>query len=221
MKSKNPLKSTFSQTASYLILSILPVINTSILVKADVGNSSQAKILAQLSNTDSSNTEDKEQVQLTQTANTLLSQGNLNGAEENLRNLVKKFPDDTFGYYQLGNVLFSEGKKEDAIQQYQQAIHLDSKYALAHNAIGQVLASQEKWPEAVAEYQKALSINADYGEALTNMAQALWAQGDHQQAIASLEKALNVFKAQDRPEKAQQVQQILKKIKAGNDPGLS
>ena len=153
-----------------------------------------------------------QQSQLIQTANTLLDKGDLIGAHEVLGKLIKKFPENSDAHYYLGNVLFRQGLKDDAIKEYQIAIHLNSQYALAHNAIGQVFASQHQWSSAIAEYHKALTINPEYGEALTNLAQPLWEQGFPQEARVSLEKALNIFKAQDRPDKVKQVEQILQNI---------
>ncbi|WP_407891099.1 tetratricopeptide repeat protein [Scytonema sp. NUACC26] len=163
----------------------------------------------------------QERSQLVQIANTLFNQGDFTGAEENLRKLIKKYPDYPFGHYQLGNVLFRQGKKEDAIKEYEIAIKKNSKYALAYNALGVVFASQQRWDEAASAYQKALAINPNYGDALTNISQAFWEQGKRNEAIASLEKALNIFKSQNLPEKIRQVEQILKDLKAGDDPSVS
>lgn len=222
MNSKNLSKSAFFQTTSYLILSIWTVTNTLQFAKAEVRDlnitkqHAQPQLVAQFSGN-----QDQERSQLRQTANTLLNQGDLTGAEETLRKLIKKFPEDSFGYYQLGNVLFRQDKKEDAIKQYQKATQKNSKYALAYNAMGQVYASQQQWSSAIAEYQKALTINPNYGDALRNMAIALWEQGNYFEAIAYAEKALNIFKTQNRPEKVGQIEQILRQMKTGDDPTVS
>ncbi len=226
MKPKNPLKSAFFQTPSQLMLGILTVTNMPQLVQAEVGNAiigqhAQAQVLAQLPQDQSRDREPKARDELVQKANALFQGGDLTGAEKNLRALIKKFPEDSYAHYQLGNVLFRQEKKEDAIIEYQKAIRLDSKYALAHNAIGLVYASQQQWEQAIAEYRKALSINPDYGDALTNLALTLWQQGKRDEATASLEKALNIFKAQQRSDKAQQIQQMLQQIKNGDDPRVS
>ncbi|NWF59097.1 MAG: tetratricopeptide repeat protein [Fischerella sp.] len=220
MKPKNTLKPAFFKTVSCLTLGILTITNTSQLVVAEIGSSAVTRqhTLAQFSGSDS---QSQERSQLVQTANTLFSQGDLTGAEENLRKLIKKYPKDAFGHYQLGNVLFRQDKKEDAIKAYQEAIRIDSKYALAHNAIGIVFADQERWEEAIVEYNKALAINPNYGDALTNLAQALWIQGKRNEAIASLEKALNIFKEQNRPQKVERIEKILREMKTGDDPTVS
>ncbi|GAX45165.1 TPR repeat-containing protein [Tolypothrix sp. NIES-4075] len=222
MNCKNLPKSAFFQTTSYLILSIWAVTNTLQFARAEVSDLNitkqhpQIQLLAQFSDN-----QDQERSQLRQTANTLLNQGDLTGAEENFRKLIKKFPEDSFGYYQLGNVLFRQGKKEDAIKEYHKAIQKNSKYAVAYNAIAQVYASQQQWSEAIVEYNKALKINPNYGDALSNIAIALWNQGNHKEAIAYAEKAVNIFKAQNRPDRVGQIEQILRQMKTGDDPTLS
>ncbi|PLZ06742.1 hypothetical protein CEN49_23765 [Fischerella thermalis CCMEE 5273] len=224
MKPNNSFQPRLAQTACYLSLGILIVTNTFESAFAQVRNPGTAKqhtqeqILAQFSD---ANSGQQERSQLIRTANTLFSQGDLAGAEENLRKLIKKYPKDAFGYYQLGNVLFRQEKKDEAIKQYQEAIRLDSKYALAHNGIGLVFASQEQWEEAIAEYNKALAINPNYGDALTNLAQAFWEVGKREEAIASLEKALSAFKAQNKPRKVQRIQEILRQLKPNDDPTVS
>jgi tetratricopeptide (TPR) repeat protein len=220
MKRKSFMESAFFQTASYFMLSMLSVTNMSQLVKAEVGDRltkqyTQVQIIAQFSDNE------QEREQLVQKANILFNQGDLTGAEKILLLFIKKFPNSSYGHYQLGNVLFRQNKKEDAIKEYQKAISLNSKYALAYNAMGQVFASQQQWSEAIAEYQKALTINPDYGDALANLALALWEQGKHQDARASLEKALNIFKVQQRSDKVQQIENILRQINSGDDPTVS
>lgn len=162
-----------------------------------------------------------ERSQLIQEANSLYNQGNLKAAEENFRKFLKKFPEDAFGHFQLGNVLFYEKNPEEAIKEYREAIRLKPQYALAYNAVGMVYASQSHWEEAMTEYQKALEINPNYGDALTNYALVLWQTNKKDKAVSSLEKALAIFKSQNRNEKANQVQQILQKIKTSDAPNLS
>ncbi|MEH1940342.1 MAG: tetratricopeptide repeat protein [Nostoc sp.] len=226
MKLKHQPKSTFVQSFSGMMLGAIAVMGISPLVLAVPAKLSlhspeqsaqrQPQKLAQFSGTGT-----PERSQMLQQANALFNQGDLTGAEENLRKLIKKFPDDAFGHFQLGNVLFRQKKSEEAITSYQEAIRLQPKYALAYNAIGIVYASQSRWEEAIAEYKKALEINPNYGEGLTNFALALWQTNKKDEALSSLEKALNIFKEQNRGEKVNQVERILKEIKTAEDPSVS
>ncbi|MEH2361590.1 tetratricopeptide repeat protein [Nostoc sp.] len=226
MKLKSKPKSAFVQSFSGMTLSIITIIGLSPLVLAVPAKVSlqspeesverQPQKLAQFSGTDT-----PERSQLLQAANALYNQGDLTGAEENLRKFIKKSPEDAFAHFQLGNVLFRQKKPEEAISSYREAIRLEPKYALAYNAIGMVCASQSRWEEAITEYQKALEINPNYGEALTNFALALWQTNKRDEALSSLEKALNIFKAQNRGEKVKQVERILREIKTADQPSVS
>ncbi|MDF5738617.1 MULTISPECIES: tetratricopeptide repeat protein [unclassified Nostoc] len=226
MKLKSKPKLAFVQSFSGMMLSIITAIGLSPLVLAVPAKVSlhspeesaqrQPEKLAQFSNTDT-----PERSQLLQQANALYNQGDLTGAEDNLRKFIKKSPEDAFAHFQLGNVLFRQKKSEEAISSYREAIRLQPKYGIAYNAIGMVYASQSRWEEAITEYQKALEINPNYGEALTNFALALWQTNKRDEALSSLEKALNIFKAQNRGEKVKQVERILREIKTGDQPSLS
>ena len=226
MKVKRKSKSAFVQPISGMTLSIIAVIGISPLVLAVPGKVSlytpeqsaqkQPQKIAQSSGTDT-----PERSQLLQQANALYNQGDFKGAEENLRKLIKKFPEDAFGHFQLGNTLFQQKKSEEAISAYKEAIRLKPKYALAYNGMGMVYASQSSWEEAITEYKKALEINPTYAEALTNFALALLQTNKKDEALASLEKALKIFKEQNRNEKVNQVERILREIKTAEDPSVS
>lgn len=162
-----------------------------------------------------------ERSQLIRQANDLYAQKKFVEAEEKLRQLIKKFPDDVYGHYQLGNALFRQGKPEAAIAAYQQAIKRNSRHALAHNAIGVARASQGIWDEAITQYQKALEINPNYADALANLGEALIRQGNKQEGIASLEKAKKVYQEQDRLQEAQRVEEFLRQINQENSPTVS
>ncbi|WP_392531967.1 tetratricopeptide repeat protein [Nostoc sp. C117] len=226
MKLNSKLKLGFVQSISCMIMSIITPISLSPSVLAVSGKVSlhtpeqdterQRQKIAQFSETDP-----PERSQLLQQANALLNQGDLTGAEGNLRKFIKKFPEDAFGHFQLGNVLFGQKKPDEAIKAYREAIRLQSKYALAYNAIGVVYASENRWQEAITEYQKALDINPNYAEALTNFALAMWQTNKPDEAVSSLEKALNIFQQQNRNEKVNQVKRILEEIKKSDDPSVS
>ncbi|MBD2676965.1 MULTISPECIES: tetratricopeptide repeat protein [Nostoc] len=222
MKLNSKLKSAFVQPFSCIALSTIAAIGLSPSVLAVSLHSPQqytqrqVEKLAQFSDQGPS-----ERSQILQQANALYNQGDMKGAEENLRKLIKQFPKDAFGHFQLGNVLFRQKKSEEAISAYREAIRLQSKYALAYNAIGMVYASENRWQEAITEYQKALEINPNYAEAMTNFALAMWQTNKQDEAISYLEKALNIFKEQNRKEKVNQVQKILEEIKKTDDPSIS
>ncbi|ABA22785.1 TPR repeat protein [Trichormus variabilis ATCC 29413] len=229
MKQKSQMETRFVKPLSCLTLSIITTIG--ILPPATAQETSPAKSACEqvLSNAEQKPRTkqvqklaqfadpQQERSQLIQQANALFSQGDLPGAEVNLCKFLKKYSDDAFGHFQLGNVFFRGKKVEAAISAYQEAIRLKSRYAVAYNALGIVYASQNRWSDAIAQYQKALEINPDYGDALTNVALVLWQTNKKDEALVSLEKALNIFKKQNRNEKANQVEQLLQRIKNSDD----
>jgi len=153
-----------------------------------------------------------ERSQLIRQANEFFAQEKFAEAQNNLRRLMKMFPDDPYPHYQLGNILLRQGQPEAAIAAYQEAIRRNSRHALARNGIGVARASQGLWDEAISEYQQALKINSNYGDALANLGEALIRKGKKQEGIASLEKAKKVYQQQDRPEKVKQVEEFLQKL---------
>ncbi|HYW21441.1 MAG TPA: tetratricopeptide repeat protein [Nodularia sp. (in: cyanobacteria)] len=229
------MKAAFVPTLSYITLSIITTIAISPLVLAYPGKvavNSPKNLTHQFISPESVNSRvqklaqfpgspQEERSQLIQQANALSSQGDLTGAEENLRKLIKKFPKYTLGHFELGNLLFKQDKGEEAINAYQEAIRLNSNHALAYNGIGLVYASQTRWEEAITAYQKALEINPKYGDALANSAVALLETNQQSEGIAALEKALDIFKSQSRNERVLQIEQILQKLKTLDGPELS
>ena len=175
-----------------------------------------SQVLAQFSER-----ERAERTELIQKANSLLSQGNLQGAEVSLRELVKKFPKDAFAHFQLGNVLYQQEKSEDALTSYQQAVKLNPRYALAYNGMGLVYANQERWDDALAQFRKALDINPQYGDALMYMGQVQLQLNKRDEAVALLNKALSIFKSQNRNDRVNRVEGLLRKIKQSDDPSVS
>jgi tetratricopeptide (TPR) repeat protein len=229
MKQRSKMESRFVQTLSCLALSVITSTGVLPAVLAQEASPSKLACEATLSNAEQKPRQkqaqkvaqfadpQQERSQLIQQANALFSQGDLQGAEENLCKFLKRYSDDAFGHFQLGNVFFRGKKYEAAISAYREAIRLRPQYAVAYNAAGMVFASQNRWSDAIAEYQKALEINRNYGDALANLALAFWQTNKKDEALASLEKAIGIFKQQNRNEKANQVEQLLQKIKNSDD----
>ncbi|MBF2067919.1 MAG: tetratricopeptide repeat protein [Calothrix sp. C42_A2020_038] len=175
-----------------------------------------SQVLAQFSER-----EKAERTELIQKTNSQLSQRDYQGAEVSSRELVKKFSKDAFAHFLLGNVLYQQDKLEDALASYQQAVKLNQRYALAYNGMGLVYANQERWDDALRQFRKALEINPEYGDALMYSGQVLLQINKPDEAIASLNKALNIFKAQNRNDRVNRIEDLLRKIKQQDDPSIS
>ncbi|MEA5571356.1 tetratricopeptide repeat protein [Calothrix sp. UHCC 0171] len=221
MQIKSQSKSVFTTHFYYLTLGILSVCLASSSVSAISTFSNQTTPSSGILISQLSESEQSERTQLIQTANSQMQSGNLTGAEENLRQLVKKFPKDAFGHYQLGNVLLRQEKPENAIASFQEATRLNPRYALAYNGMGISYASQEKWDDAITQFRKALEINPEYGDALMFLGQVLLQVNKRDEGVASLNKALNIFKQQNRNERVKRIENILRKLKPTDDPSIS
>lgn len=212
MKLHDSLKSLFVPS---LTMMMIVFISPLVLAASEEVNNQVGK-LAQFRGT-----QEEERSQLLQQAKTLSSQGNFSGAEENLRQLIQRFPRYAFGHFELGNVLFQQNKSEEAINAYREAIRLNSNHALAYNGIGIVYASQNRWTEAITAYQQALKINPNYADALANLAIAFLQNNQQNEGIAALEKALDIFKSQRRNERVFQIEEILQRLKTVQQPDIS
>ncbi|GJD22286.1 TPR repeat-containing protein [Rivularia sp. IAM M-261] len=175
-----------------------------------------SQVLAQFSER-----EKAERTELIQKANSLLGQRDFTGAEETLRQLVKKFPKDAFAHFQLGNALYLQEKSDSALVSFTEAVKLNPRYALAYNGIGLVYANQERWDDALAQFRKALEINPQYGDALMYMGQVQLQLNKRDEAVALLNKALNIFKSQNRNDRVNRIEGLLRKIKQSDDPSVS
>ncbi|NJL61208.1 MAG: tetratricopeptide repeat protein [Methylacidiphilales bacterium] len=221
MKLKSEFKSVLVMPFRCMTLGILSVYFASSSALANTTYSNKFSLSSGILVAQLSEREKAERTQLIQSVNLQINQGNLNGAEENLRQLVKKFPKDAFGHYQLGNVFLRQEKAEDAIKSFQEATRLNPRYALAYNGMGVGYASQEKWDDAIIQFRKALEINPEYGDALMFLGQVLVQANKRDEGIASLNKALNIFKQQNRNERVKRIEEMLRKIKQSDDPSVS
>ncbi|WP_041739605.1 tetratricopeptide repeat protein [Calothrix sp. PCC 6303] len=217
MKFKQSFKLNISnKPLGYFTLGTLITVATSFYSLVVVPQAQARQLVAILSEQ-----EKAERAQLIQTANSQMGEGKFAAAETSLRELLKKFPRDAFGYYQLGNVLARQNRSEDAIAQYQQALKYNPRYAVAYNAIGLTYGSLSQWDEAASQFRKALEINPNYGDAMYNLGQVLWQGNYREDAIASFEKALKIFKAEKRDEKVRRIEKTIEQLKKGDDPGIS
>jgi tetratricopeptide (TPR) repeat protein len=212
MKFNQPLKLTISSFLSYITLGILAFFPT-FAISIHPTPTQQVAIL--------SDEEKAERTELIQTANSQMGEGNFAAAETSLRAFVKKFPQDAFGYYQLGNAIARQNRSEEAIAQYQQALKYNPRYALAYNAIGLTYANLSQWDEAANQLRKALEINPNYGDAMYNLGQVLWQGNKKEEAIASFEKAIKIFKNEKRDEKVRRIEKTIEQLKQGDDPSVS
>ena len=119
-----------------------------------------------------------------------LQKGNLEKAEEHLRQAVEKHPKGSAdAELLLGVVMFKKGNKTEAVQHIDQSIKMKTKNPEAHNAKGDMLASDSKWTEALEEYELAVKDEPKFALAHASMGNAHLQMGNNDKAMEHFKKA--------------------------------
>lgn len=99
------------------------------------------------------------------------------------QNALKKSPENTTAFYNLGNALYKINKPEDALKAYDNTVQTAGTNNLKQNAYyngGVVLQSQKKLPECIKAYKNALKLNPKDEDARQNLERALQQQKEQQ-----------------------------------------
>jgi len=102
----------------------------------------------------------------------LAGQGDLPGAIEQYRIVVRLTPNDRDVHYNLANVLAKAGNDGEAIAEYRRALSAFPEDAQAHNNFGVLLARNGYLGEAITQFEQALSIDPSYIDAQHNLDRA-------------------------------------------------
>lgn len=92
---------------------------------------------------------------------------------------LKKSPENTTAFYNLGNALYKTNKPGDALKAYDNTVQTASNNAMKQKAYyngGVVLQSQKKLPECIKAYKNALKLDPNDEEARQNLERALQQQ---------------------------------------------
>ena len=122
----------------------------------------------------------------------LYSQGQLQGALEQVEILMQQFPNSSFLYNISGAVYKEIGQLDASIEAYSKALAIVPENAEVYSNMGNALQEQGKLEEAIEAYNKALAIKPDYADAYYNMGNALQEQGKLEEAIAAYNKSLSI-----------------------------
>ncbi len=92
---------------------------------------------------------------------------------------LKKFPENTTAFYNLGNALYKTNRPGDALKAYDNTVQTAANNAMKQKAYyngGVVLQSQKKLPECIKAYKNALKLDPNDEEARQNLERALQQQ---------------------------------------------
>ncbi len=120
------------------------------------------------------------------------SQGKLDEAIAQYRQVIQIDPNYPRAYYDLGVALYGQSKLDEAITQYRQAIQIDPNYPRAYYNLGVALYDQGKLDEAITQYRQAIQLNPKLAIAYNSLGVALHDQGKLDEAITQYRQAIQL-----------------------------
>jgi tetratricopeptide (TPR) repeat protein len=115
--------------------------------------------------------------QLLQRAAALYGRGNLSGAEDLCRQLLRLEPRHADAHHILGLVAWRRGDRPRATDEIRAAIAADPSRPQPHNSLGVLLKETGDLAGAEAAFRAAIDLRPDYPEALTNLGNILCETG--------------------------------------------
>jgi Flp pilus assembly protein TadD len=125
-------------------------------------------------------------------ADLLLTDGHLDEAIGQYRELTESDPSRFEGHNKLGYVLMRTGRSQEALASIRKALELEPNNAEAHNNLGLALMQVGQPKEAVESLRKAADLNPQYAEARYNLGHALIAANQPTDAATQFRAALEV-----------------------------
>ena len=120
----------------------------------------------------------------------LLELGRLDRAEQLLRELISRDPENPLGHTLLALLLFDLDRDREAEDHAREAIALDPELPMAHAALARALVGQERFRDAIGAGREAVRLDPDEYLNHELLAACELARGDWQEARASAERAL-------------------------------
>lgn len=116
--------------------------------------------------------------------------GDLAGAAESCREVVRRLPHCTEPRAQLGAFLTQLGRCEEALREFDAALSLKPDSVQSINGRGLALAQQGQADAALREYERSLKIDPDYGETHLRLGMLLSSLGRVEEARGHFRRAL-------------------------------
>jgi tetratricopeptide (TPR) repeat protein len=108
------------------------------------------------------------------------------------RELVRRAPEDSSAWTQLGRLLLESGDKDSAKSATKRSLALDPTRSAPWNNLGLMLNREEKWREAVEAFDRALDCDPQNTGAMLNAAESLKKLGKAVEAVQRLRRASEI-----------------------------
>jgi protein O-GlcNAc transferase len=118
--------------------------------------------------------------------------GNLQQAEDILKKILRRLPNDAGVLFFLGVICAQLEKYDLAIQHITKSLQLDPNNAEAHLALAMAFQHKGLTDKAIIHYQKAINLDPNNAEAYNSFGLALRATGELEGAITCFQKALQL-----------------------------
>lgn len=125
-------------------------------------------------------------------ADSLMTQGRIEEAIGQYRELVQSEQSHFDGHNKLGYALMQVGRTQEALEAIRRAIELQPRNPETHNNLGLALMQLGRYEDGVASLQRAVELNPDYSEARYNLAHALIAADRPSAAVDQFREALRL-----------------------------
>ena len=110
--------------------------------------------------------------------------------ESLFNDVVKKYPDNHYGYWLRGNIRYHQGALFDALRDYNKALELNPRYATAYVNRGCVYNMLNDYKDALQDLNRAISMDTTMAEAYNNRGWAYYALGDKKSALPDYNRAI-------------------------------
>jgi tetratricopeptide (TPR) repeat protein len=123
-------------------------------------------------------------------AQALLSRGDLDGAERELRRALELDPENAIAVHDLGLVFWRRGQTDEALPLLEQAARLDSTKVEPHSSLAAAYMTLDRFNDAASELETAVKLAPENTETRLMYANALERTGDFEEALRQYQRCL-------------------------------
>ncbi len=106
--------------------------------------------------------------------------------------VIKKHPEVSVAYNNLGHYYNQKNETEKALKNYNKAIDLEPQKALTYNNRGKIYFDRGEYDLALKDYNKSLSVDSLFPNALANRGAVFGVKKEYSKALIDLTKALQI-----------------------------
>jgi protein O-mannosyl-transferase len=106
--------------------------------------------------------------------------------------VVRKRPENSRGYSNLGKLLADEGRMDEALVYFAKTCEINPHSPYAQNNLGKALTQMDKLAEGESHLLEALWLNPQFADAHSNLGRNLAAQGKLDEALSHINQAIEI-----------------------------